>query len=139
MTDRFDFIQDFTLKSLRLKPDKWSRMLVSDEQRNFLTNFVERPFPQVSGTYESILLFKAVLLGACHQSKLLRPFGHSHGLAIAAEEQGCLLRQKRTAEHSQRRLLGHSHLRRHSSKLPRSFLCMGRRGLLSSSFLPSLD
>lgn len=29
---RLDFIQDFTLKSLRLKPDKWARMVVSDEQ-----------------------------------------------------------------------------------------------------------
>ena len=44
---RWDFLQDFTLKSLRLKPDKWTRMLVSDEQRTFLTNFVERPYPQV--------------------------------------------------------------------------------------------
>ena len=43
---RSDFIQDFTLKSLRLKPDKWTRMLVSDEQRTFLANFIERPFPQ---------------------------------------------------------------------------------------------
>ena len=40
-------IQDFTLKSLRLKPDKWVRMMVSDEQRNFITNFVERERPQV--------------------------------------------------------------------------------------------
>jgi len=45
---RYDFLQDFTLKSLRLKPDKWSRMLVSDEQRTFITNFVERGMPQVS-------------------------------------------------------------------------------------------
>jgi dynein heavy chain len=44
---RFDFIQDYTLKSLRLKPDKWSRMMVSDEQRTFITNFVERTYPQV--------------------------------------------------------------------------------------------
>jgi hypothetical protein len=32
---RLDFIQDFTLKSLRLKPDKWARMVVSDEQVGF--------------------------------------------------------------------------------------------------------
>ena len=44
---RYDFLQDFTLKSLRLKPDKWVRMMVSDEQRNFITNFVERERPQV--------------------------------------------------------------------------------------------
>ena len=48
---RFDFIQDFTLKSLRLKPDKWSRMLVSDEQRTFLSNFVDRAYPQVRSCF----------------------------------------------------------------------------------------
>ena len=44
---RLDFIQDFTLKALRLKPDKWARMTISDEQRNYVTHFVERPHPQV--------------------------------------------------------------------------------------------
>ena len=44
---RYLYLQDVTLKSLRLKPDKWSRMLVSDEQRTYITNFVERPYPQV--------------------------------------------------------------------------------------------
>jgi hypothetical protein len=32
---------------LRLKPDKWARMVVSDEQRNFINNFIERQSPQV--------------------------------------------------------------------------------------------
>ena len=40
--ERLDFIQDYTLKSLRLKPDKWARLMVSDEQRNFVTSFIER-------------------------------------------------------------------------------------------------
>ena len=44
---RMDFLQEFTLKSLRLKPDKWARMVVSDEQRNFINNFIERSAPQV--------------------------------------------------------------------------------------------
>ena len=39
---RVDFIAEFTLKSLRLKPDKWARLMVSDEQRNFVTSFIER-------------------------------------------------------------------------------------------------
>ena len=39
---RIDFIAEFTLKSLRLKPDKWARMTVSDEQRSFITSFIER-------------------------------------------------------------------------------------------------
>jgi hypothetical protein len=44
---RMEFLQEFTLKSLRLKPDKWARMVVSDEQRNFINNFIERNAPQV--------------------------------------------------------------------------------------------
>ena len=52
---RYDFLQDFTLKSLRLKPDKWVRMMVSDEQRNFITNFVERERPQVGKSCRNFL------------------------------------------------------------------------------------
>jgi len=44
---RIDFIQDVTLKALRLKPDKWARMTISDEQRNYINHFIERPYPQV--------------------------------------------------------------------------------------------
>lgn len=44
---RYDFIQDYTLKSLRLKGDKWARMTISDEQRNYILHFIERPVPQV--------------------------------------------------------------------------------------------
>ena len=43
-----DFLQKFTLGSLRLKPDKWHRLVVSDEQRNYIINFMERNEPQVS-------------------------------------------------------------------------------------------
>ena len=45
--ERLDFIQDFTLKALRVKPDKWARMMISDEQRTFINSFIERPKPQV--------------------------------------------------------------------------------------------
>ena len=45
---RLDFIQDYTLRSLRLKPDKWARMVVSNEQMNFITSFIENGYPQVS-------------------------------------------------------------------------------------------
>ena len=38
---RLDFIAEFTLKTLRLKPDKWQRMIISDEQRSFLMGFIE--------------------------------------------------------------------------------------------------
>ena len=45
--ERVDFIQDFTLKALRVKPDKWARMMISDEQRTFINAFIERNKPQV--------------------------------------------------------------------------------------------
>ena len=43
-----DFLQKFTLGSMRLKPDKWSRLMISDEMRNYISNFVERGLPQVN-------------------------------------------------------------------------------------------
>lgn len=48
--ERLEFIQEFSLKALRVKPDKWARMLISDEQRTFITNFIERGHPQVTRT-----------------------------------------------------------------------------------------
>ena len=45
--DRLDFLRDFILRALRLKPDKWDRMFISDEQRTHITAFVERGHPQV--------------------------------------------------------------------------------------------
>ena len=45
--ERMDFLRDFILKALRLKPDKWDRMLISDEQRTFIHSFVEMGHPQV--------------------------------------------------------------------------------------------
>ena len=38
---RLDFIQDFTLKSMRCKQDKWQRMIVSDDVRRFVLDFIE--------------------------------------------------------------------------------------------------
>ena len=45
--DRMDFLRDFILRALRLKPDKWDRMLISDEQRHYIVSFIERGHPQV--------------------------------------------------------------------------------------------
>ena len=43
---RMDFLSNYTCKALRLKEDKWSRMIVSDEQRSYLNNFMEGCWPQ---------------------------------------------------------------------------------------------
>ena len=33
---RIEFIQEFTLKSMRLKMDKWNKIVIHDEQRQYL-------------------------------------------------------------------------------------------------------
>ena len=55
---RMEFLSEYTLRSLRLKPDKWTRMLVSDEQRNFVNKFIDCYKPQVS--FVLICTFKNV-------------------------------------------------------------------------------
>ena len=65
---RVEFLQEFTLKSMRLKIDKWNKIVVHDEQRQYL---------QVNATtfltnlkrVDSSLKMKLVLLYS-----LLRPF-----------------------------------------------------------------
>ena len=51
-----EYLQDYTLKTLRLKPDKWSRMLVSDEQRTFVNAFIDRPGPQVNRIFLTLFV-----------------------------------------------------------------------------------
>ena len=56
---RLEFIQDYTLKSLRLKPDKWNKLIISDEQRTFITNFIERGTVQTT-TFDNTVLWSLV-------------------------------------------------------------------------------
>ena len=44
---RCDFLKEVTLRSLRVKSEKWDRLFISDEQRSFIMGFVERQTPQV--------------------------------------------------------------------------------------------
>jgi len=41
---RVEFLQEFTLKSMRLKIDKWNKIVVHDEQRQYLQVFPETFF-----------------------------------------------------------------------------------------------
>ena len=43
---RVDFIREYTLTSMRLKQDKWNKIIISDEQRNYLMSFVDKNEPQ---------------------------------------------------------------------------------------------
>ena len=38
---RIIFIRDFTIKSLRVKPEKWSKLCSTEEQKFILLDFVE--------------------------------------------------------------------------------------------------
>ena len=62
---RLDFLQDYTLRSLRLKPDKWQRMIVSNEQMAFITGFVENGYPQVSLQYTTMFYLPLIVRYFC--------------------------------------------------------------------------
>ena len=80
---RMEYLMDYTLRTLRLKPDKWSRMLVSDEQRTFVNAFIDRPGPQVNSffcrtefeifAYTSAALPKKLLLKIANPVQLVNP------------------------------------------------------------------
>lgn len=40
---RFDYIGSYVTKSLRLKPEKWTRVLSTDEYKNVITDFMNKP------------------------------------------------------------------------------------------------
>lgn len=42
---RFDFIGSYAVKSLKLKPEKWMRVLGLEEHRTTLKDFVDKPLP----------------------------------------------------------------------------------------------
>ncbi|CAH2050780.1 unnamed protein product, partial [Iphiclides podalirius] len=42
---RFDFIGSYAVKSLKLKPEKWMRLVSVEEHRSILKEFVDKPFP----------------------------------------------------------------------------------------------
>ncbi|KAF5277248.1 hypothetical protein FQR65_LT00356 [Abscondita terminalis] len=43
--NRNDFLGNFVQKSLKLKPEKWSRMMSTEEHKAIVMRFLERPFP----------------------------------------------------------------------------------------------
>ena len=51
---RVDIIKEFCLRSLRVKSEKWDRLMISDEQRSYIMGFVERQTPQVKPYFEYI-------------------------------------------------------------------------------------
>ena len=101
---RVEFIKEVCLRTLRVKPEKWDRIMISDEQRNFIMGFIERQTPQVilsmynkwdydgkknfsvpskNNSLQHILIFT----GTGNKPKLFRAFSCSYRLADTFEEQ----------------------------------------------------
>lgn len=43
--NRMDYLSNYVQKTLKLKPEKWSRMLATEENKAVVKKFLERPFP----------------------------------------------------------------------------------------------
>ena len=39
---RVDYIRDYALTSMRLKKEKWKKIIIQDEQRDYLNNFIDK-------------------------------------------------------------------------------------------------
>ena len=42
-----EFLKEYTISSMKLKKEKWKKIIVSDEQKEYLTNFIESDYPDV--------------------------------------------------------------------------------------------
>lgn len=42
---RMDYLGNFVQKTLKLKPEKWTRMMNTEEHKALVMKFLERPFP----------------------------------------------------------------------------------------------
>ena len=49
---RIIYLKDYTIKTLRIKPDKWTKLCNSDEVKHLLGDFV------TTGSYRLIYVFK---------------------------------------------------------------------------------
>lgn len=43
--NRLDYLGNFVQKTLKLKPEKWSRMMTTEENKAMIKKFLERPQP----------------------------------------------------------------------------------------------
>ena len=72
---RMDFVQDYTLKSLRLKQDKWNKLVVADSQREYIISFIERGEHELPCREDSVFisLYFRLPSRADHLAKHRRP------------------------------------------------------------------
>ena len=101
---RIEFIREYTLTSMRLKIDKWNKIIISDEQRQYLLSFIDNQEPQTLVISQNIAGHLQVcnLFAFCFKTNQL--FSDSHWLAKSNEKQRCLLCQEGKEAHSSRKL-----------------------------------
>lgn len=44
---RMDFLGSYIKKTLKLKPEKWTRMMATEEHKSLVMKFLERPYPLI--------------------------------------------------------------------------------------------
>jgi hypothetical protein len=54
---RFEFMGTFVQKTLKLKPEKWSRLMTQDDYKVIINEFMDEPVPVVLIISEIILHF----------------------------------------------------------------------------------
>ena len=42
-----EFLKEYTLSSMRLKREKWKKIIHTDDQKEYLMNFIEENYPDV--------------------------------------------------------------------------------------------
>ena len=91
---RVQFIQDYTLKSMRLKPEKWVKLVISDEQRRHLENFVYKGCPlTLLSPHTSVFCVRSTA-SVDHLAEYWGAATDTHRLAQSSQEQGGLLREE---------------------------------------------
>ena len=71
---RLEFIKEYCTRSLRVKPEKWDRIMISDEQRSFIMGFIERQTPQVNIINKNVNKSMYFLCASTHFIRLTNIF-----------------------------------------------------------------
>lgn len=64
---RIQYIHDYVRMTLKIKPDKWKKMLNTAESRKLIQQFFERPEKKLLTIYSAVSLISTVLLYLIHR------------------------------------------------------------------------
>ena len=87
-----EFLKEYTLASLRLKKEKWKKIIISDEQKEYLINFIESDFPDFMVISQNVGGHLQIHIDWPSQLKYKGPiFYFSHWRVLTASLQVCIL------------------------------------------------